>query len=273
MLKMIFYLYVWVFARVSFYKFNKLIYILSLRALGILNFETDKQSGEKYFIEHHVSQIRSGVVFDVGANVGNYSKLIRSCNSNVEIFCFEPHPVNFNKLQINTSKLNVHLFNVGVGDTVGKMELFDYADNDGSSHASLYKDVFEKLHKQKTVEHEVEIITLDEFSNQHEIDQVILLKIDTEGHELAVLKGFEKLIRAGRVDLIHFEFNEMNVYSRVFFKDFWDFLPDYDFYRMLPDGLVPIKKYSPVSCEIFAYQNIVAKLKLHVGISNHLSGL
>jgi hypothetical protein len=31
---------------------------------------------------------------------------------------------------------------------------------------------------------------------------------------------------------------------------------------MLPDGLVPIRNYSPVFCEIFAYQNIVAKLKV-----------
>jgi hypothetical protein len=46
-----------------------------------------------------------------------------------------------------------------------------------------------------------------------------------------------------------------------FFKDSWDFLPNYDFYRMLPDGLVKIENYSPIFCEIFAYQNIVAKLR------------
>ena len=91
---------------------------------------------------------------------------------------------------------------------------------------------------------------------------MLLLKIDTEGHELEVLKGFEPYIRQNKVDLIHFEFNEMNVASRVFFKDFWEFLPNYDFYRMLQDGLIPIKNYNPVYCEIFAYQNIVAKLKV-----------
>ena len=88
-----------------------------------------------------------------------------------------------------------------------------------------------------------------------------MLKIDTEGHEFAVLRGASNLLKTGRIDVIHFEFNEMNVVSRVFFKDIWDFLPNYDFYRMLPDGLAQIKNYSPVFCEIFAYQNIVAKLK------------
>ena len=102
-----------------------------------------------------------------------------------------------------------------------------------------------------------------EISNlkRKEIERVLLLKIDVEGHELEVLKGFESYIKEGKVDLIHFEFNKLNVASRIFFKDFWEFLPNYDLYRMVRDGLVPIKVYDPTHCEIFAYQNIVAKLK------------
>lgn len=250
-----------IFARNYFYKLNLFLYGLSLRGLGILNFESDKLSGEDHFINTFGVNFGKGIVFDVGANVGNYAKKLRRSISRAEIYCFEPHPVTFQKLRQYTAQLDVKLFNVGVGSAAGKLKLYDYADNDGSSHASLYKDVIEGIHKKKAVEHEVEVVALDEFVDKHEIERVHLIKIDTEGHELSVLKGFERFIRAGKVDLIHFEFNEMNIASRVYFKDFWDFLPDYDFYRMLPDGLIPIKKYSPVSCEIFAYQNIVAKLK------------
>lgn len=261
MLKLVYWFYRVIFARSIFYKLNKLLYSLSLKGLGVLNFESDLVSGEDWFINRYVANVDKGIILDVGANVGNYSIKIRRSNSSVEIFCFEPHPLNFEKLQYNTAQSNMNHFNVGVGSVAGKLTLYDYANNDGSSHASLYKEVIEEIHKQKSVEHEVEVITLDEFAKKYGIKEVHLLKIDTEGHELAVLKGFEGLIRAGKVNLIHFEFNEMNVASRVFFKDFWDFLPNYDFYRMLPDGLVPIKNYSPVFCEIFAYQNIVAKLK------------
>jgi FkbM family methyltransferase len=201
------------------------------------------------------------VVFDVGANVGNYSKKLRKSNPEVDIFCFEPHPVNFKALKTNASNLNLKLFQCGVGSSTGVLNLYDYADDDGSSHASFYKDVIEEIHNRKAVGHQVNIIALDQFVEQNGIDRVSLLKIDTEGHEMEVLKGFERWIRAGKVDLIHFEFNEMNVVSRVFFKDFWDFLPNYNFYRMLPHGLLPIRNYSPISCEIFAYQNIVASLK------------
>jgi FkbM family methyltransferase len=260
-MELIYGLYRILFARKFFYKFNKLLYNLSLKGLGVLNYESHKLSGEACFIENYVSKIGKGIVFDVGANVGDYSKILRKSNQDIEIYAFEPHPVTFQKLLKNTECLDIKTFNVGVGSVAGALKLYDYDNQDGSSHASLYKDVIEQIHKGNAVEHEVKIITLDEFANEHEIERVSLLKIDTEGHEMEVLKGFEQFIRANKVDLIHFEFNEMNVVSRVFFKDFWDFLPNYDFYRMLPDGLAPIKHYSPVFCEIFAYQNIVAKLK------------
>lgn len=261
MLKLVYDLYRVFFARVIFYKFNKFLYGLSLRGLGILNYESDKLSGEEYFIEHHLPTNKSGVVLDVGANIGKYSKLVRKTNKYIDIYAFEPHPVTYQSLARNMISVDVRTYNMGIGAKEGSLTLYDYAEEDGSSHASLYKDVIEKIHRKSSVAHEISIISLDNFVADNKIDGVSLLKIDTEGHELEVLKGFERNIRSNKVKLIHFEFNEMNMVSKVCFKDFWDLLPNYDFFRMLPDGLVPIENYSPVFCEIYAYQNIVAKLK------------
>ncbi len=136
--------------------------------------------------------------YDVGANVGNYAKKLRSSNSQAEIYCFEPHPVNFQKLNKNMENLKIKLFNVGVGSEIGKLKLYDYADEDGSSHASVYKDVIETIHKRKSIEHDVDVIMLDDFAEKNGIDRVHLLKIDTEGHELAVLLGFEQFIKSGK---------------------------------------------------------------------------
>lgn len=262
MINFVFHIYRVFFARKIFYKFNKLLYQLSIRGMGIFNFESDKLSGEANFIASEVPCIQGGIILDVGANVGNYAIKLRASNSAAQIYCFEPHPITFQKLLRNSKESNLKLFNVGVGSTKGKLKLYDYVDEDGSSHASLYKDVIEKIHKRESIEHEVDVITLDDFVEKNGINRVHLLKIDTEGHELSVLKGFERHIQSGRVDIIHFEFNEMNVASKVFFKDFWDLLPNYHFFRMLPDGLVSIDNYCPLACEIFAYQNIVAKLKV-----------
>jgi FkbM family methyltransferase len=229
--------------------------------MGVLNCESVKTSGEQHFITSHVSGISHGVIIDVGANIGNYSIRLRRSNPEVPIYSFEPHPVTYGKLHKNTEGLNVRTFNLGVGSAPGAMMLYDYADRDGSSHASMYKEVIEQTHHSGAVAHEVTVVALDDFAIEEKIDRVGLLKIDTEGHELEVLKGFRRFIKANRVDMIQFEFNEMNMASRVFFKDFWDLLPNYDFYRMLPGGLLPLRRYNPVLCEIYAYQNIVAKLK------------
>jgi FkbM family methyltransferase len=256
-----------IFARRCFYRLNRLLYNLSLSGLGVLNYENDKVSGEYRFLQDYFKDLENGVVLDVGANVGNYSKRIKEIESSTTVMAFEPHPRTFEKLQLRANELGFKAYNVAVGASGnGQLTLYDYAEKDGSHHASLYRGVIESIHKGEAIGHDVNVISLDNFVIDNGIDRVHLLKIDTEGYELEVMKGFLSFIKAGRVDAIHFEFNEMNVISRVFFKDFWEMLPSFDFFRMLPDGIVRIAAYSPVYCEIFAYQNIVAIRK---GVHDH----
>jgi hypothetical protein len=93
------------------------------------------------------------------------------------------------------------------------------------------------------------------------VTQIGLLKIDTEGHEMAVLMGASRLLKRGGIDFIQFEFNEMNVFSRVFMRDFFDLLPGYTFHRLLPETAIKLASYDPVFMEVFAYQNLVCVRK------------
>lgn len=253
--------YRFLFGRKKFYKLNKLFYQCSLRGLGILNFESNNLSGESKFLSTYLKGKNNCVIFDVGANIGNYSRKIFEISHGATIYAFEPHPKTFQKLIANIKNPNFYPNNYAVSDYVGVLSLYDYEDNDGSTHASLFKDVFNTIHKKKSIEYKVNVITLGSFIKNKSIGKIDLLKIDTEGNELNVLKGMLEYLCDGSIKVIHFEFNEMNVLSRSYFKDFWDILSNYNIYRMLPDGLVQIKSYSPVFCEIFAYQNIVAILK------------
>jgi hypothetical protein len=68
-----------------------------------------------------------------------------------------------------------------------------------------------------------------------------------------------ELLQENRIDIIQFEFGEMNIASRVFFKDFYDLLSgQYHLYRLLPNGLLPLEPYNARRHEIFIYQNIIA---------------
>jgi FkbM family methyltransferase len=249
------------FGRQIFYRLNIILYHCSLRGLGILNFESDRISGEALFIKRLLAGKASGVVFDVGANVGRYSSKVLQTNPLLTVYAFEPHPRTFATLEKNVQHSNFTAINAAAGECAGTVDLYDYAAADGSSHASLYQDVIESIHRAPSTHHQVNVVALGEFARANQVASIALLKIDTEGNELNALKGIEDFLRAGRIEAIHFEFNEMNIVSRVFFRDFWDLLPNYVFYRLLPDGMVELERYSPVFCEIFAYQNIVALLK------------
>ena len=263
MLQKLIYIYVLFFGRKCFQKMNRLMHRLSLAGLGILNYKSTRISGEKFFLKTYLAKNDCHVVVDIGANKGDYVLELLNINPTLKIYAFEPHPTTFSCLFRNVSAhTNVNPINKGVSSNNGVLRLYDYPSKDGSQHASIYQEVITDLHGAgSAIYHEVESTTIDTFMELEPIEYIDLLKIDTEGNELEVLLGGINSIKGKRIKAIHFEFNEMNVISRVFFRDFWKILDGYRFYRLLPGGMLEIKNYNPLMCEIFAYQNIVAILK------------
>lgn len=136
--------------------------------------------------------------------------------------------------------------------------IYTYLNDLNSEHASLYKEVFSDLHKDKSITSvKIELARLDEFCNNNKIDSIDFLKIDTEGNELDVLKGSIQMINEGKIKIIQFEFNEMNIISRVFLKDFYQILKDYKIYRLSEKRLIPLFQYDATN-EIFKFQNMLA---------------
>jgi FkbM family methyltransferase len=232
-------------------------YYKGLNAVGVLNYEDDWLSGERRFLTLYLERNPEATVVDVGANVGHYAEMVRALAPRAKIYAIEPHPLNFKELARNSRVIRAKALNFAVGERTGTTTLFDYADADGSEHASVYREVIEKIHGRPAISHKVPCARLDNIARQHGVSSIGLLKIDTEGHELAVLKSAKRLIKSGAVDVIQFEFNEMNVISRTFLKDFIQLLPDYDFFRLLPDGVMKLSPYSAPAMEVFAFQNIV----------------
>lgn len=249
------------FARPYFQRFNTVLFHLSLHGLGILNYRNDKDSGEHHFVTRELPRLlatKTPVCFDVGANVGGFSLLLLSTFPAATIHAFEPHPANFARLlSLARERSGLTCHHLGVGDSAGVVTLYDRADLQGSTHASLYEEVISKVHKKEVATVDVNLITLDEIASREDIDRIDFLKVDTEGHELAVLRGAKGLIEQQKIRCIQFEFNEMNVTSRAFLKDFRELLRDYSLFRLLPKGMIPLGD-SALQTELFAFQNIVA---------------
>ena len=256
------YLYATVFARPKLANFHYGLLKVALRGLGVMNYYDRAVSGEDFFIKRwlpRLVQSRPPVFFDIGANRGEYSVLLARQFPDARIFAFEPHPRNFAvlaKAEID----NLSPYPIALGNQSGQTLLYDRADEDGSTNASLHPDVITELHGKGTVSHAVDLETLDRFAASVSVDFIDFLKVDVEGGELAILQGGETLIKEERIGIIQFEFNEMNIISHSFLHDFRKLLPNYQILRLLPRGLLPIP-YDPLLSELFGFQNIVAVLR------------
>jgi FkbM family methyltransferase len=244
-----------------FRRLNLRLFYLSLHGLGVLNYQNASISGERHLLRNWLPRAIKGprpVFFDVGANEGQYSKELLEQFPTALVHAFEPHPGNYSRLRalgLPESRFKSH--NIAVGDSSGQLTLYDHAGNVGSSHASLYEATITEFHEHAAAAISVPVETLDDVAKKEGVEYIDFLKIDTEGHELAVLSGAARLLREKRIGHIQFEFNALHVFSRVFFRDFRNMLSNYDLYRLLPKGLLPLDAEIP-STEIFAFQNILA---------------
>ncbi|MCK4292794.1 MAG: FkbM family methyltransferase [Planctomycetes bacterium] len=134
------------------------------------------------------------VVLDIGANDGVFS-LIAAINQHIRCFAFEPAPSNYDILQRNIALNNlegrVKTFQLALADKKGTavLKVPSSGKNDGLAC------IGSPLRFENWVECEVPVSTVDDFLKDYGLDRVDLVKIDTEGCELLVLKGAQELIR------------------------------------------------------------------------------
>ena len=236
--------------------FYKIAY-LGLRGMGFDNSGDPRISGELYLLERFLKgKIHTAV--DIGANEGAYAQAVLKANSEARVFCFEPHHRTFQRLEANIQGMNIRAFNLAVGATDGEILLYDYEDGEGSQHASVHKEVIEQIHASRSTSHTVAMVALDQMESEFEGRKIDLIKIDTEGHELDVIGGALGTIHSHRVPFIQFEFNEMHIVSRTFLDDIIRILPEYDLFRLIQDGLIPLQEARPYLRNLFLYQNIIA---------------
>jgi len=193
------------------------------------------------------------VIFDVGAHDGAYLKAaLQVADGRLRSFCFEPQDACFEILRARyESDPRVSLHKTAISKHVGIGELF-YTEP-GESFASLRRQSDVQTNAQK-----VRVTTVDQFCDENGVGRIQLLKIDTEGQEMEVLKGASRMIQEGRIDFIQFEFGDTFLHTPYHFFDIWDHLSNrYAIYRILRHGLTELKLYSH-DLEIYKNANFLS---------------
>jgi FkbM family methyltransferase len=230
-------------------------------------------SGEEWVLSNIVRRACAGVeapvIFDVGANVGDYSLLVRRHIPSAHVYAFEPSESVYRQLAEKLSAAgdgaNFKSFNIGLSDEERTVDLYSYTVE--GHEASLISSIDRRLPTQVVrVEvsdtERIEVRTLDRFCESEGVERIDFLKLDVEGHELAVLRGARNMLDCGAISVIQFEFGPANIYSRTFFYDFWTLFSDsYDLFRIIPIGIVPITYYGEHR-EVFLTTNYLAVRKL-----------
>jgi FkbM family methyltransferase len=200
------------------------------------------------------------VVFDVGANVGLWTRDAAPLLSDgAIIYSFEPTPLTYSRLCDNLRTLDprvkVVTVNAGLGDADGTEEIFDAGD--ASTNNSLYERAIRTDTTAARVP--VRIMRGDHFCRENRVPCIDFLKIDVEGHEFAVLQGFEPLLTHGRIGCLQFEYGGTWVDSRHFLLDAFRLLQPlgYTLAKIHPEGLELLEQYDH-KLETFQFANFVA---------------
>ena len=244
--------------------------IFAYNQLGILKYENSYVSGEQHVIKQILKEKfnqQNVIFFDVGANRGDYSQELRAEFPQAEIFAFEPNPHTFTTLTSNLESPKDHCYCLGLADKVGCQTIYTYENEIDSQHASIYKEIFLDLHHANNlVNTDIQLTTIDEFCRKNDVKRIDFLKIDVEGYELDVLKGAKQMLEENRIRIIQFEFNATHVFSRVFLRDFYLLLTDYELYRIDTGNLIHLPIYDTAN-EIFQFQNFLAIHKHQMSVN------
>jgi len=174
---------------------------------------------------------KDAVFFDVGANIGSMTLRFAQIAPDGHVYAFEPTSYAFTKLRRNLS-LNPTLSNhispiqVFISDQcVNQSQLQAYSSwKINGSFVEGQHPLHGGTLKSGSENEIIPAITLDSFCNEVKLDRLDCLKIDTDGHELKVLRGATQTLKKYRPIIIF----EIGLYiireQSLEFRDYYEFL-------------------------------------------------
>ncbi len=179
-------------------------------------------------------------VLDVGANTGSWSEGMLGAArregrlDDLDLHAFEPSSYTYGRLSESLAGQRVSLHHTALGDRSGTATLHLVSPAAGTN--SLYEA---SGTPGGTTTEEVATTTLDAFVSGAGLAHLTLVKIDTEGHDLAVLRGARSLFAEQRISVAQFEYNSRWIYPRFFLRDVFRFLEPFGYRigKLTPEGV------------------------------------
>lgn len=195
------------------------------------------------------------IVFDVGANVGDWSAEALQYHPQIQVYAFEPIPHLALHLQTKFSQRPVSIFEYAISCDE-KKTIFNYYPNCSGLSGIYDRPILSSMTQEKFT---VQTISLDLFCQRNDIKCINFLKIDTEGNELNVLLGASGLLNQQAINMIQFEYGGTYPDAGVTLKQVFAFLQSkkYEIYRITSEYLIHINQWHD-SLENNQYSNYLA---------------
>ncbi len=142
---------------------------------------------------------QANTIIDIGANTGIFSLIAKNNNANATVIAIEPINTNFDVLSknIKKNKLDIIAEKVALSDKKGIATMFmlkdllNYMTSVNDNRYDLHPEI---RNNHPVVEVKVPTDTFESIFNKHRLSKLDLIKIDVEGHEIAVLNNMLPLI-------------------------------------------------------------------------------
>jgi len=200
---------------------EEIFYIDKLTALDVY----EEINEENDYLHHGISVKDGDVIFDVGANIGLFSRFIAKQANDLKIFTFEPVPAIFEVLEANLSEIpaDIKNYNIGLGEKSESIQINFYPRVSADSaivpfnfdfkvqqYLENYKEVVcqnmpiarivPKFLRKRVVKSSLRMLyksekvpcqirTLSEIVQENNIERIDYLKVDAENYEKKVLAG------------------------------------------------------------------------------------
>jgi FkbM family methyltransferase len=221
--------------------------------------EDPATNGELWLMRQFLPQAQ--VVFDIGANVGDWSLLATQhlTAPGAKIYAWEPLPATAEKLRARLPP-NAEVICAAASDHDGTADIWLSPCN-STLHSLHKRDTLQAAYGIAAPREKITITTrtLDSFCTERAITHIDFLKIDVEGHEVPALRGFRRGLHEGRARLIQLEYGGAWIDSRTFLRDlYYEFEnTPYTLHKLYPDALLPQPLYD-VREENFLLKHFVA---------------